>query len=91
MRGPIFTHNARGHWRVFADFADAIAAERNLAGDRRGKVELWTLFEGVWLYVGPRPRRRGSRHVVQLMTRNGASLIGYVLPPSLLLAPEVNG
>lgn len=86
---PIFTHNARGHWRVFESFEAAIKAERNLAGDRRGRTELWQLFEGVALYVGPRPRRRASRHVCHLMTAEGATLIGYTIPASLLLAPEV--
>lgn len=81
----VYTRNARGCWRVFPSLTEAVEAERRLAGDRRGKTELSKLFEGVWLYVGPRPRRRTSRHVVHVMTFNGATLLGTSIPPSLQL------
>jgi len=85
---PIYVRTARGTWRIFETLDAAVAGERRVAGDRRGKTELWKLFEGVWLYVGPRPRRNTTRHVAHLLTANGATLLGVVIPESLRFRAE---
>ncbi|MBZ5560159.1 MAG: hypothetical protein LAO77_23120 [Acidobacteriia bacterium] len=89
MNTPIFSRTARGYWSVHDSLEAAVAHHKTLAGERRRRTECYKLDEGVWLYVGPRARRRATRHIAYLVTANGATLQGFTIPQPIVALAEV--